>query len=329
MSKLYNTLLLITGLLFTGVTMAAEDPLVEKIKTYSKSYPVDGSDKITLENKFGELKINTWSKNEIKVDVTIKAEASSDERAQRILDKISIQDGKDGSSVYFKTKIGDNNNNNRWDKGEKQGFSIDYVVYMPTRNPLSASNEFGAMSIGDYAGEVSLRSQFGKLTAGKLSNVKKVHVEFGKAVVEAINNGDVVIKFSRAEIKNLDGDVDGKFEHCGGIKLGVSNNIKSLTIKNSFTQLYLDCSANLSANFDIKTSFSEVTNKTGFAIKKEGEDDERRGPKFDHRYVGKAGSGNIEMKIKSDFGDVIVGHNIPFDAWEDSKKGDKKRTRNI
>ena len=331
MSKLYNTLLLITGLALAGNTVAAGDPLVEKKKTYTKTYSVSNSDKISLENKFGELKINTWAKNEVKVDVTITAEASTDERAQRILDKITIEDGKSGSGVYFKTKIG-NDNNQKWDKekGEKQGFNIEYIVYLPAHNPLYASNEFGPMSIGDYNGEVVLQSKFGSLTAGKLTNAKKVSVEFGKANIASVNNGDLSIKFSRAEVTNLDGEIDAHFEHCSGVKLGINNSVKALTVKNSFTNLYLDLSTDLSANFDIRTSFAEVQNKSNFNIKKEGEDEERRGPKFDFQWTGKAGSGSREMKIKTNFGNVTLGHNLPFDTNDDKKdKSDKKRTRNI
>ncbi len=326
MVNLYRTLLLVSSLSIASQAWAGDNPLVEKTKTYNKSYTVSNDDRITLDNRFGELKINTWNKNEVKVDITIRAEARTDEVAQRILDKISIQDGKSGNGVYFKTIVG-NDNNQRWEKGEKQGFSIDYVVSVPARNPLNASNEFGNMVIGDYSGELTLQSKFGSLNAGKLTNVKKVNVEFGSANIAAVNNGSISIKFSKAEVKNLDGSIKADFEHCGGVKLGVTNNVKDLNIKNSFTQLYLDCSTDLSANFDIRTSFAELKNKSNFSIKKEDEDDDRRGPRFDHRYSGKSGNGSTDMQIRSNFGNIILGHNLPFDTDDDKKDKNKNRNR--
>jgi hypothetical protein len=82
---------------------ANDDPEVEKRKTYSKSYDISGNDKISVTNQFGEVKINVWNRNEAKVDVTIIAASSTDARAQELLDLITIEDGKNGSGVFFKT----------------------------------------------------------------------------------------------------------------------------------------------------------------------------------------------------------------------------------
>ncbi len=326
--KTYSTLLLVTALLAGNIAFATGDPLVKKTKTHNKSYTVSASDKVSFENRFGELKINTWDKNEVKVDITISAEANTDDKAQKILDDISIEDGKNGKGVYFKTKLNENKNQRKenWEKGEKQSFNIDYVVYMPARNPLDASNEFGATTIGDYSGEAELESKFGSLTTGKLSNSKKVSVEFGKATIGSISGGDISIKFSKATIGNIDGAIDAVFEYCDGVKLNVGNSIKNLTVKNSFTSLYLDVNANLSATFDISTSFSELNNKSNFSIKEAGEDKDDHGPKFDHQYNGKSGSGNIQVKVKSSFGEVTVGHNLPDNVVNEPKKQKKKTT---
>jgi len=333
--KAYSVLLFTISLFIAGSAIAGQgpnvgdEPLVEKKKTYSKSYPLGGGDRVNLNNSFGELKINTWDKSEIKVDITMTGKGSTEEIAQEILDRIKIEDSKNGSTVYFKTKI--ENDDREWKKEDKEkrrntGFSIDYVVYLPSKTTLDAINQFGPMSIGDYIGEVSLESKFGSLTTGKLSKTKRIEVEFGKGSIGSMNGGDLSIKFSRAEVKNMDGDVDARFEHSG-VKLTVDNSLKDLNIRNNFTELMLDASKNLSANFDVHTNFSELRNKTDFNIKEEKDgDDERRGPKFDRKYSGKVGSGTLPIKIRSEFGDVIIGHNLSFDLKDDEKG---KKTRNI
>ena len=329
-----HSLPLFIALLLLTTQVFAEDPLVEKKKTYNKSYSVSNSDRISLTNQFGEMQINTWDKNEVKVSVTITAEAQTDEKAQAILDHISIEDGKSGDGVFFKTKMDKNKDNTQWSKGEKQGFHIDYVVYVPARNPLQAKNDFGPMTIGDYNGEVTLESKFGSLTTGKLNNVKKVVIEFGKGTIGSINNGSLVIKFSKAAIDNLDGSVNAVFEYCDIAKLRVDNSTKALTVKNSFSNLYLDVNTNLSASFDISTNFGDLHNKTNFDIKEEGDDDDRRGPRFNKRYQGKAGSGSTEMKIKSEYGQITLGHNLNIDMNKEKEKNkdknkDKKGTVRI
>src|ERR1700709_1080301 len=67
---------------------------VEKKKTINKSYNVTSTDKLNIENSFGDVVIHTWDKNEIKVDIEIAANASTDERAQKILDEIAVTDSR-------------------------------------------------------------------------------------------------------------------------------------------------------------------------------------------------------------------------------------------
>lgn len=335
-ARVYNPFLFTVCFLFAGSAMATngptgEEPLVEKKKTYTKTYALSSGDRVDLNNSFGEMKINTWEKSEIKVDVTMTGKGNTEEIAQEILDRIKIEDSKNGSRVSFETKI--DNDDRDWKKGDKEsrkntGFSIDYVVYLPSKTRLEATNQFGPMSIGDYAGELTLESKFGSLTAGKLANARRVEVEFGKGSIASMNGGDLSIKFSRAEIKNLDGNIKANFEHSG-VKVVVDNSLKDLNIKNNFTELMLDVSTNLSANFDVHTNFSELRNKTKFEIKEEKDDDEdRHGPKFDRKYSGKVGSGTLPIKIRSEFGDVIVGHNLSFDMKDEEKEKGKK-TRSI
>jgi hypothetical protein len=315
---------LIIACLLSSTHVLAGDPVVEKKKTYTKSYTVSNSDKISFNNQFGELKINTCDKNEVNVTVTITAEASTDEKAQSILDRISIEDGKSNGSVFFKTKF-DKEKDNNWRKGEKQ--HIDYVVYIPARNPLFAYNSFGPLTIGDYNGEATLESKYGSLTTGKLSNVNKVLVEYGKATIGGLNNGSLVIKYSKAAIDNLDGNVNAVFEYCNIAKLGVDNNAKALTIKNSYSHLYLDVNTNISASFDISTNYGNLSNKTSFDIKEDKEDDDRHGPRFNKRYQGKSGSGNMAMKIKSDYGQVTLGHDININLNKEDREDREDRNK--
>lgn len=330
--RAYSILLLSATLALSNTAIAGEEPKIEKKKSYSKSYNVGSGEKVSFDNRFGELKITTWDKNEVKVDVTMTGKANTDERAQEILNGIRIEDGKNGSGVFFKTHI-ENQNNRKSNKDDKEkyrneGFSIDYTVYMPSRNPLSAKNEFGKTIIPDYSGEIEVESKFGSLTAGNLANVKRVRVEFGESTIESINNGKLNIHFSGKSIVNkLSGSVDVSLEHSGGVKLVLENNVKDINIKNNFSNLYLDVNKNFSANFDIDTNFGEFSNKTDFAISQQDKSDNSHGPKFRHQYTGKAGNGSTTVKIRSEFGQVTVGHNLEMKVADKNK--DKKKTRSI
>jgi hypothetical protein len=201
------------------------------------------------------------------------------------------------------------------------GMKIDYVVHMPSANPLNATNQFGPMIIPDFRGPVNLTSKFGSITAGKLSNVKMVNMEFGEARIESVNGGKLVLKFGKGDVKQVIGNVETRIEFCDKVRVGVDNNSKDLNIRSSYSNLYLNASTNLSSSFDIKTSFGEFTNKTGFNLKKQGDDNEKNyGPKFDKQFNGTAGSGSNRIKVNSDFGEVILGHNMEVDFGSSKKK---------
>ena len=54
-----------------------QDDTPMKAKTFSKSFAIDKSDKVNLSNQYGSITVKVWSKNEIKVDVDMKAYAKN------------------------------------------------------------------------------------------------------------------------------------------------------------------------------------------------------------------------------------------------------------
>ena len=302
--------LLAAALLITNISFlhAADGPDVEKRKSYSKSYSVDGNDKVNINNQFGEVRIVTWNKSEVKIDVTIITKGSTEERAQDILDNISIEDNKSGDEVSFKTNIGHQDNNNKGNrkngKNENQGMEINYEVSMPAANPLILQNQFGKSTVPDLTGPVTITQKFGELTAGNLPNAKELNVEFGTATVESVGNCKVVIKFSKAEIKKMSGAMKANFEFCDKVKLSLDNSVTEFTLNNSYSKIEIAVPASFAGDFDIHTSFGEFKNGSALAIKEEKDDDENHGPRFDKDFSGKTGNGGCKVKIKSSFGTI-------------------------
>lgn len=327
-AKLFNLVILFIALtaFFPAYSQdTRQEPKFKKQKSYTKSYNVSSADRISLENQFGEMKLITWDKNEVKVDVSITGASDEEARAQQILDHISIQDEKTAGGVSFKTKMAnddewhDRNNKNNNNNHHNENMKIDYTVYLPSGNPLTAKNQFGAMIVPDYRGEATLESQFGSLTTGKITNNRKISVGFGHADIGQVNNGRVNISYSSGSINKLVGDVDAKFEFCGPIKINVDNDVKSLDIDNSYSTLYLDLNKNLSASYNISTSFGSFKNKSNFKIDGGKDEDDRRGFNSTSKYSGTSGGGATKITIKSSFGSVITGHDLQVDTSKKKK----------
>src|ERR1700759_2617768 len=121
--NLLNTICLV--MLCIPVLSRANGDDIEKKKNISKTYSVSSSDQLDITNSFGEVVINTWDKSEIKVDVEITAEASSEERAQSLIDNIDVKENRSGNTISFKTNVESNDNGSRKNKDGNRKFEIN------------------------------------------------------------------------------------------------------------------------------------------------------------------------------------------------------------
>ncbi|HMH33434.1 MAG TPA: hypothetical protein VK543_10410 [Puia sp.] len=340
--NLFNSILLAALLSLPALSFAGDKDDIDKKKTITRTYNVTASDKLEIENSFGNVVINTWDKNEIKVDVEIGVKASSEQKAQDIMDEIEVHDSQSGHTISFKTDVGDINNHDHGNKHKNNDeddrkFYIDYTIYMPAGNPLQLENSFGKIKMPDFNGEVNLTSKFGGLTTGKLANVDEIDVEFGTADLGNIHNGEITFKFnSKSVIGIVSGSVKIKSEFSGNVQFAVDDNIEELSVFESYSTIKMNVSKNLSANFDVHTSFGSFRNSTGYPIAEDKEDDDDNGPKFDKNYSGKAGGGKAKIKIKSSFGNVRLSdssdktnvNNNDGDN-DDDDKSEKHRSKKV
>ncbi len=273
-------------------------------KEYTKTYAV-GSETIMLNNRYGQLTIEAWDKNEVKVEAHITVGAQSNEYATKVLDRISVVDEKKPETISFLTKLEDWSNDGDYNGGHEM--RIDYLVHLPANAKLYAENNFGPITIGDYTGESRFVNKYGTLTAGKLGNCKAMTVEFGKASIESISNSELVFKYSKVDITKMAGVIKAKFDFCNSVDMNVDNGIQQLELKNSYTSLYMVTPKDFSADYDIVTNNARATSKYA-AITEEpiaGANGKINTFSPNHRYTGTFGkSGGTKLSIQSSFGNV-------------------------
>ncbi|HEY8971856.1 MAG TPA: hypothetical protein VIM64_22295, partial [Puia sp.] len=327
--KLFSSIslfLVLSGPVFTKAAGTDED--VRKKRNINKSYDVGPDDKLEIENQFGNVNVITWDKDQISVDIEIGARASSEEKAQKIMDELDVKDLRSGHIINFKTKVGEIRNN---DKKEHRGsgeddrsFYIDYVVHMPSGNRLNVENSFGRIEIGDFKGLVALTSKFGSLRTGRLDNVDNIDVEFGKAYISEVTNGKVVFKFNKESmIGKVNGKVKISSEFSHNVRFDVAEDIQDLAVYESYSDMKMVLPKSLSAHFDVHTSFGSFHNDSEFNIreKREGDID---GPRFDKDYTGQAGDGRANIKIKSSFGNIRLTYSGAPDTPKPPRTREKK-----
>lgn len=249
-----------------------------RAKTFSKSFTVDRSDKVNLNNQFGSITIKTWSKNEVKVDVDIKAYAKTDDEAQKLLDDVVITAIKTGDLVTYKTTMGERNGN--WGSNVKNGRTIwrrevktHYIVYMPASNALTASQQYGNIIMDDFAGPTSIKVQYGNLTAGNLTNANNyISIQYGKGNVKdmggasikhqygggitignVVGNLDLNAQYTSVNIASVKGAASIKHQYGGGTTIGSVSG--AMNVNTQYAPIKI---GNLKGNLTAKAQYGKV-----------------------------------------------------------------------
>ncbi|MBK6266331.1 hypothetical protein JKA74_14895 [Marivirga sp. S37H4] len=283
MKNIYSIVILISFLLLSFVGKAQETTVL-----LDKNYPVSKSTSLDLNNQFGNITVSTWSKQEFSINVELVLTGLSEKEAQKIREKVQIEESAKSDIVAIKTlfKKGSINMN-----GSGKKFEINYEVKIPDNHSLKIKNSFGNFAIQDYNGPIDLHVEYGNLSMGKIREIM-LKLAFGNGDVQSIEGGNVIIEYAdRFNLQNA-GDIelkssfskvdintaknialDGKY---GDLKIGridvlrgksefsgvqIKQLNKTLDLKASYVSGNLEVD-NISKDFEeiiLKTEFSGVT----------------------------------------------------------------------
>jgi len=303
---------------------------VEKHKSYSKTYTLDGNDKIKLSNQYGKILVNTWDRHEVKVDVQIKAEAGDENAAQKLLDGVQIRDSKEADQVSFRTSIESNNNGSWkiWDWGNNKNhkLEIDYVVYMPAKTDLNVEQSYGSISLPDLDGKVRISSSYGSATAQKLSNPNndiegsygslkvenlngsKLEYSYGSVDIGECNNIKADLSYGSFKLGTLKGSGDLDLSYVGGFKIEeLGSSFKKLSVNSSYSGVSLGVPNNNNFDFDVTVNyggFSYNEDKTTITSKNPPDGSKRISMTKNYKgHFGK-GSSSSQVTIRTTYGGV-------------------------
>jgi hypothetical protein len=291
----------------------------ERVKNYSKSYSVDGNDKLALDNKYGRVSINTWNKSEVKVEIQIKGMASDDETAQKLVDAISISDSKDGNVVSFRTNFG-TGNSSLWNlfnnMNDRHRAEVNYTVYMPSTMSLDLRNKYGSVSLPSLSGKVNIDNAYGSLVAKALTNPSnefnfhyyEVNIEevkgcnlnlsYGSLKLGTVGRLDANVNYAPVDIEKLNtsGTINAKYG--GGVKIGeISKTLRNLDIDSKYSSVNIALRGDENFDFDVTVKYGSFNfDENRLKVTSKSPDDSR-GFHPTKNYRGYAGNSNSNNKI--------------------------------
>ncbi len=178
----------------------------EFVKEFKKEFPVNNNTKLEIRNKYGNVDIKDWNNPSISIEVRIIVRSSSQEKADKTLEYITIRFEQDGNTVSASTEFKDNLADVfKGFNDDEKSLEINYSVYMPKTTPLSLSNKYGSVFINELASTSTIDVKYGKLTANKILHdaeqpLTQIILGYSNATIQECKWIKLDIKYSKIQI---------------------------------------------------------------------------------------------------------------------------------
>ncbi|WP_157976156.1 DUF4097 family beta strand repeat-containing protein [Lewinella sp. IMCC34191] len=197
---------------------SADRPVTKFEKEITETYNIDANGRVRLDNRYGEIKVSTWTQSKVKINVLIQVDARDEDAFQDVLDRIDIGLSGNGSTVSAVTSISSNRRSDSWwslltGGSSSDDFKIYYDVTLPASVSLEVEARYCDVQLPSLTGETFLDIGYGDLVAGRLSNRTQMEISYGSARVDRIgDNSTLEFRYSEGIIRNA-GDLryDGRY----------------------------------------------------------------------------------------------------------------------
>ena len=245
-------------------------------KKVEKSFDYKEGQTLIVEGEKAEIKVETWSENQIFVQLELIAKHPEKKVSESELESFNFAFDKRGEKVVLRNFYAGS------EKAQSE-LSAIYTIKVPTECPVEMSNYFGKVDVQDLTNSFELDSKFGPIAMTNLSGIIDVSSRFGDIFGEFLK-GQVKIESHRSNItlKHLEGkfDINSKY---GVIKIFADNKLIDLNVEGEKSDLYLfnpdpeEFGYDLLAHFgnitvpeDLKINFVEKSDKMNHAVRTPG-----------------------------------------------------------
>ena len=196
-------------------------PRRDFVRTIEKSYPLDASGKVALDNRYGSIDVIPWDKEEVAIEVRIEVKADDEEEAKEIFDRINIDFSNSSTFVSATTQIG-TQEKGWWDRlwdwdwswsNGNNDYKIRYRVQMPRKAALDLDMSYGDANVRPIAGKVTAKVAYGNLRLDGVANSAEVKVSYGKGNLGKIQGRlDAEARYSELNVEAAaDTDMDTRY----------------------------------------------------------------------------------------------------------------------
>ncbi len=179
----------------------------EKTKVVEETYNVTRSTILEVNNKFGDVDVKNWDRDEAYIKVTITVEGHNADQALEILEDIDVGFSAAGDRIVATTEF-----SNKLDKGGfnwlKSGrfeYDVHYDIMVPEYISMEVNNKYGDVFINRLSGHFQCDVSYGKIQINALERgdqkpLNLINLAYGGGNIESLGWGKISMKYSNLEI---------------------------------------------------------------------------------------------------------------------------------
>jgi hypothetical protein len=293
-------------------------------REFKKTLPLTAGQTLSIENKFGEVRIHGENSHEALISATIRSQAVSQSQAEKFAESVKIEVTQDAHGITVRT-VAPSDNPLVFRVGHKNSYSVDYDIAVPSDAKLWVKNDFGNVEIRGVRAWNDVENSHGELTArdvgsSKLSNsFGAIDTEGAAGDLTVVNsNGSVTVsavkgtldikdRFGSITAKNIQGSVtivggNGSIELTDAGNSKVNNSFGRVSARNIHGTLSVNNNNGaievntVSGSADLNGSFGAITfaNVSGYV----------KCTSNNGRVTG--GPAGDEVYVRNSFGDVSL-----------------------
>lgn len=324
----------------------------KKERVIKKSFEVNATALLKVDNAYGNLTMTTWDKNTIEMVITIKADGNNEEKVINKIEGVDFDFSSSSSMVSAKTLFNNNRRGWNWNWGNSNvNLSVHYTIKLPVTNAVDLENDYGNIYLDRLEGHAKIDCDYGRIEIGSLLGERnnlnfdytskssiafiksgKIDADYSGMTIEKA--GDLTINTDYSSItvhqmKNVSYDSDygsieiGEAHHVDGVgdyistKLGVLHG--NVSIDADYGSVKIEEMAADAGNLSINSDYTGI--KIGYSK------DYNFTFEIDTKYAGVSGKDYFEMSISKEksseryFKGYHGSANAKNTVWINSKYG--------
>lgn len=208
-----KSLLSILALILCSVVFANNDNETKVTKTIKHGDILPKNGFVEVINKYGQVVVTNSDSDSVTVKIEVIAYGKDHLSANKIMDRVdfdfdltgqfltieTVLDRKSGTFQEVWNSIGD------YSKSllSKNKLQVNYTIQVPEHATLSITNKFGDLYIAERNKKTEIDLAHGNLRANNFNGPAKIAVSYGDTRIKYMKSGDLILKGSDTDIKEL------------------------------------------------------------------------------------------------------------------------------